>query len=76
MRRQATALLNFCEEIAGEYHDDLLDRDVADKNVAYTAASVWRFAEPFVMFLRERTGEQRAWDRLQRFAEGWRPPPE
>jgi hypothetical protein len=71
IRDSAITLLNFCEEIAGEYLDGLLDREVADSNVAYIAASVWLGARDFVTWFRNRTGEQLAWDRLREFAEQW-----
>ncbi len=72
--QQAVVLLNFCEEIASEYLDDLLDKEIADKNIGYIAAQTWIAAEPFVRFLRRKSHEQRAWERLQIFATAWTPP--
>ncbi len=74
VKQQAVVVLNFCEEIASEYLDGLLAKNVADKNVAYIATSIWRAAEPFVKFLRDETDEHRAWNRLEVFATEWRPP--
>ena len=71
VKQQAVTLLNFCEEIASEYLDELLDREIADKNVAYLAASVWSEAWEFVYFLRGVTHEDRAWERLEDFAGQW-----
>jgi hypothetical protein len=72
--QQAVVLLNFCEEIASEYLDDLLDKEIADKNIGYIAAQTWSAAQPFVEFLRRESREERAWERLQTFATAWTPP--
>lgn len=74
LRQQAVVVLNFCEAIAGEYLDGLLDKKVADKDIAYVAKSIWLAAERFVKFYRCETNEQRAWDRLEAFAKQWRIP--
>ena len=76
LRRQLAvlAVLNFFEEIAGEYVDGLLDKEVADKNLAYVATSMWKASERFVKFYRCETKEKRAWDRLEAFANAWRVP--
>jgi hypothetical protein len=73
-RRSLVTLLNFFEEMAGEYLDGLLDLRIADRGIAYVAASVWQTVADFVAWFSDDTGETRAWDRLREFAEGWQLP--
>ncbi|HWH10037.1 MAG TPA: hypothetical protein VG165_02840 [Solirubrobacteraceae bacterium] len=68
LRLEVVTLLNFCEEVAGEYLDGLLDKSVADRNVAYIAVTVWRDSEWFVQWIRDTSGEQLAWKELENLA--------
>jgi len=47
-------VLNFYELIATEYNAGAIDRHAADLYLAYAAISYWRYAEPFVTYLRSR----------------------
>jgi hypothetical protein len=68
-------LLNFCDEIAGEYLDGILDRRIADKNVAYVAESVWETVVDFVKWFSDYADQPRAWDQLREFSATWKLPP-
>jgi hypothetical protein len=74
-RRCLVTLLNFCEEIAGEYLDGILARSIADKNIAYVAASVWEIVAEFVDWFRKDSGDASAWEQLRGFADTWQRPP-
>lgn len=65
------AVLNFLEEIAGEYRDGLLDRSVADRSVALIAVGAWKQAEWFALWVREMSSQDQAWGELQGLAQEW-----
>jgi hypothetical protein len=46
------AVLNFYELVATEYNSGVLERDVADPNLAYTVVATWDAAEAFLTYLR------------------------
>ena len=70
---QAITILNFFEEVAGEYLDGLLDKPVANKNVAALAVGVWKDAREFIDWFRDTRQEDAsaAWDRLQTLGNTW-----
>lgn len=47
------AVLNFYDLVATEYNaGDVLDTDIADRNLAYSAYIMWRYAQPFIIVRR------------------------
>lgn len=70
-RTNILAVLNFLEEIAGEYRDGLLDKTVADRNVALVAVEAWGQAKWFAVWIRKTTGQDEAWKQLQTLADAW-----
>jgi hypothetical protein len=74
-RRCLVTLLNFCDEVAGEYLRGILERRIADKNIACVAVSVWATVAEFVERFTKDTGKTRAWNRLKEFAAKWLLPP-
>lgn len=57
VKMRVIAVLNFYELVASEYNAALLDRDIANPNLAYAAVSIWDRAEPFIAQLRREGGE-------------------
>jgi len=65
------AVLNFLEEIAGEYRSGLLDRPAANGNVALVAVGAWTQAKGFALWRREESRQDEAWDELEALAREW-----
>jgi hypothetical protein len=51
-RMTVIAVLNFYELVASEYNANLLDRKVADMNLAYTVVGMWDYVRKLVTYLR------------------------
>lgn len=56
VKMRVIAVLNFYELVASEYNAALLDRDLANPNLAYATVEIWDRAHPFVAHLRHEGG--------------------
>jgi hypothetical protein len=71
-RPDVLAVLNFFEEVAGEYCDGLLDESVADRNVAYLAVNLWTMADRwFADLVRGTSRQDGSWDQLEKLSKKW-----
>jgi hypothetical protein len=58
-------VLNFYELVATEYNAEFLDRDVANRHLAYIAVAMWEAARKFIAWLREKDSAYfQDWERL------------
>jgi hypothetical protein len=64
-RLDVLSVLNFFEELAGEYNDGLLEEDSAHRTVAYFAIGMWEAAEWFVLWQRATSGEHRFYEQWE-----------